>query len=149
MKDIPAAFHFEHSRRVEFSDTDLAGIVHFANFLRYVESAEHAFWRSVGKSVHHGEGEEQNGWPRLNINCNYFKPARFEQVLKICLLFKEVRNTTLCYGFWIFDDSEPEPALVSAGEVTIIHVGLESNSGRLTKQPIPEDLRTLFRNIME
>ena len=50
--DIPDYFHFSHQRRVEFSDTDMAGIVHFANYLRYVESAEHALWRHLGGSVH-------------------------------------------------------------------------------------------------
>ena len=32
-------------RRVEFSETDAAGIVHFSNFFRYMEGAEHAFLR--------------------------------------------------------------------------------------------------------
>ena len=36
---------FRTTRLVEFGDTDMAGIVHFANFFRYMESAEHAFLR--------------------------------------------------------------------------------------------------------
>ena len=45
------AHEFTLTRRVEFSETDMAGIVHFSNFFRFMESAEHAFFRSLGFSV--------------------------------------------------------------------------------------------------
>jgi acyl-CoA thioester hydrolase len=136
--EIPDNFHFSHQRRVEFSDTDLAGIVHFANYLRYVESAEHAFWRSLGGSVHSTVGDSQHGWPRLNISCSYFKPARFEELLSIRLRVVKIGNTTIVYSFHIFDERED---LIASGEVTIIHVALESNTGRMQKAPIPDYMR--------
>ena len=143
--DIPESFHFSHQRRVEFSDTDMAGIVHFANYLRFVESAEHAFWRHIGKSVHVFSDEGQHGWPRLNIACNYFKPSRFEDVLDIRLTIEKIGNTTLRYRFFVFN-TEPEE-LVASGEVTIIHVELDSNSGRMQKAPIPDELRQLLEKL--
>ena len=36
---------FKVVRRVEFSETDMAGIVHYSNFFRYMEAAEHGFFR--------------------------------------------------------------------------------------------------------
>ena len=36
---------FTYSRRIQFSDTDMAGIVHFANFYRFMEEAEHEMFR--------------------------------------------------------------------------------------------------------
>ena len=47
----PARVILRTSRRVEFCDTDMAGIVHFANFFRWMESAEVEFLRSLGLSV--------------------------------------------------------------------------------------------------
>ena len=44
--------HFEWSRLVEFYETDLAGIAHFSNFYRWMESAEHAFKRERGMILH-------------------------------------------------------------------------------------------------
>ena len=38
---------FRVQRRIEFCDTDMAGIVHFANFFRFMESAEVEFLRSA------------------------------------------------------------------------------------------------------
>lgn len=45
----PEGFHWR--RRVEFSETDMAGIAHFSSFIIYMEQAEHALLRSLGTSV--------------------------------------------------------------------------------------------------
>ncbi len=43
---------YRTTRRVEFRDTDAAGIVHFSAFFFYMESVEHEFLRQLGLSVH-------------------------------------------------------------------------------------------------
>ena len=48
---MPAS-NFVYRRRILFHETDLAGIVHFSNFFKYMEEAEHAFVRSIGLSIH-------------------------------------------------------------------------------------------------
>ena len=45
------AYEFKAIRRVEFADTDMAGIMHYSNFFRFMETAEHAFFRSLGLSI--------------------------------------------------------------------------------------------------
>jgi acyl-CoA thioester hydrolase len=144
---IPEKFHYIGERRVEWVDTDSAGIVHFTSFLRYVESVEHAFWRSIGLSCHMGEGDEQHGWPRLSVSCDYTKPVRFEQLLNVGIQVLRVGNTTLQYGFWIFDDKGIEDGLVAVGELTIIHVGMDPGSGGINKLPIPEDIRERLKSL--
>ena len=42
------SYEFQITRRVEFSETDMAGIMHFSNYFRFMETAEHAFFRSLG-----------------------------------------------------------------------------------------------------
>lgn len=42
---------FKTKRRVEFRETDMAGIVHFSNFFAYMEQAEHALLRSLDLGV--------------------------------------------------------------------------------------------------
>ena len=41
------ASEYTITRRVEFSETDLAGIMHFTNYYRWMEICEHEFLRSV------------------------------------------------------------------------------------------------------
>ena len=52
---------FKTTRRIEFAETDLAGIVHFSNFFRMMEAAEHAFFRSLGFSIHSYEDSVDPG----------------------------------------------------------------------------------------
>ena len=47
--ESPAAF--KTRRRVEFRDTDAAGIVHFSAFFFWMESAEHELLRAAGVDV--------------------------------------------------------------------------------------------------
>ena len=42
---------FRYRRRVQFAETDMAGIVHFSWYFRYMEEAEHALWRAAGLSI--------------------------------------------------------------------------------------------------
>ena len=63
---------FRVARRVEFHDTDMAGIVHFSNFFRYMEFAEVEFLRSKGLSVAWVElNGERIGFPRVSAACDY------------------------------------------------------------------------------
>ena len=61
------AYEFRMKRPVEFYDTDMAGIMHFTNFFRFMEAAEHAFHRSLGLSVDWEKAEKSLGvgWPRV------------------------------------------------------------------------------------
>ena len=79
-------YEFKAVRREEFSETDMAGIVHFSNFFRYMETAEHAFYRSLGFSVTLNDLEPPLGFPRVHAACDYKKPLRFEEVAPVELL---------------------------------------------------------------
>ena len=139
--EIPEHFHFSYWRMVEFADTDLAGLMHFSNFFRFVECAEHAFFRSLGFRVHTADGNEHQGWPRMEVSCKYLRPARFEQTLEICLRVEELRTSSLRYGFWIFADGEKPRSLLATGSFAVVHVALDTASHEIRKAPIPTALR--------
>ena len=80
------SYEYKAVRRVEFSDTDMAGIVHYSNFFRYMETAEHGFFRSLGHSVVMDKFEPPVGWPRVRAACEYVQPLRFEDEVEIQLL---------------------------------------------------------------
>ena len=140
-KVVPKQFHFTYRRLVEFADTDLAGIMHFSNFFRFVECAEHALVRSLGHRVHTSEGTEHTGWPRLEVACTYRKPARFEQTLEVCLRIEEIRTSSLRYGFWIFVADSADGSPIANGACSIIHVALDTHTKEIRKSPIPAALR--------
>lgn len=94
---------FVTQRRVEFSDTDMAGIVHFAKFYLYMESAEAEYFRSIGitlaNRVTHGPS---HGWPRVASSCNYKSPAYFEDEIEVRLWVERVgvKSLSLRFEFW-------------------------------------------------
>ena len=130
------AYEFKATRRVEFSDTDMAGIVHYANFFRFMESAEHAFYRSLGFSVIMDQFDPPLGWPRVHAECDYTKPLRFEDVVEIHLLVKEKRSKALNYLFR-FNRLEPEPVQeVARGALTVVCV-THRPGGKMAAVSIP------------
>ena len=105
---------YHTKRRIEFSDTDLAGIVHFSRFFVFMETAEHQFLRSLGTSVSTEWDGNRIGWPRLAASCEYFHPVKFEDVLDIHLTVARKGTTSITYQF-VFTKSEIE---VARGQVT-------------------------------
>ncbi len=75
---------FITTHRVEFFETDLAGIVHFANYYRFMEQAEHAFFRSLNLKIHDTLPDGTVfGWPRVAASCSFNSPARYEDEIEI------------------------------------------------------------------
>ncbi len=96
-------------RRIEFADTDMAGIVHFSRFFVFMEAAEHEFLRAQGLSVFMERDGDHISWPRLRTWCEYLNPAKFEDVLDIHLKVLKVGRKSLTYGF-VFSRGEVEVA---------------------------------------
>lgn len=132
------ACKFKLTRQVEFSETDMAGIMHFSNFFRYMEVAEHAFFRSLGASIH-AAGNDL-GWPRVHVECDFKHPLRFEDVVEISLFVREKKKKSLVYTF-VFRKLNEHPAReVARGMVAVACVKRDKSSGRMTGIPIPKAL---------
>jgi acyl-CoA thioester hydrolase len=86
---------FRYSRRVQFAETDLAGIVHFSWMFRYMEEAEHALWRAAGLSVVERGGDI--GWPRVAAAFEFRNPLHFEDEFDVLVRLKEAGRRALHY----------------------------------------------------
>ncbi|HET7696366.1 MAG TPA: thioesterase family protein [Vicinamibacterales bacterium] len=95
MAEDRAQKEFRVSRRVLFSETDVAGLVHFSNFFRYFEDAEHALWRQAGLSIH--PERSPIGWPRVSASCEFHRPLKFEQEFEIAVRIAEMTKRTIAY----------------------------------------------------
>jgi YbgC/YbaW family acyl-CoA thioester hydrolase len=131
---------FEHraTRRVEFSDTDLAGIVHFSNFFRYMETVEHGFWRAVGTSVVMTQFDPPLGLPRVHASCDYRRPLRFEDTFEMHLLVAEKKPRTVSFQIR-FRRLEPGPVEeVAVGKLTVVCVA-KGADGIMRAVPLPAE----------
>ena len=132
-------YEFVATRRVEFSDTDMAGIMHYSNFFRFMETAEHGFYRSLGFSVTMPETHPRLGWPRVHAECDYKKPLRFEDLVEIHLLVKEKRSKALTYLFRFRKLGEESVIEVARGLLTIVCVA-QYPDGTMKAVPIPAEI---------
>jgi YbgC/YbaW family acyl-CoA thioester hydrolase len=132
------AHEFKIVRRVEFSETDMAGIVHYSNFFRYMEYAEHAFYRSLGFSVVTHAPEMPVGWPRVHAECDYLKPLRFEDEVEVHLLVSEKRSKVVSYQFRFRKVGAPTEE-VARGRLTVVCVTRDAH-GRMRSVPIPPSI---------
>ena len=107
---------FRTKRKIEFSDTDMAGIVHFTRFFVFMETVEHEFLRSLGTSVSTTINGNQIGWPRLAVACEYLSPLRFEDEVDIRLSIKKIGTKSITYQFHFTLDGRD----IARGEVTTV-----------------------------
>ena len=129
--------------RVQFADTDMAGIVHFSNFFRYIERVEHDFFRALGMSIWDKSAEipvaERVGWPRVHVSCDFKAPLFFEEEFTMELLVEEVRPKTIRYvvRFWKLNGE-----LSAEGKLIAACVRKDPATGKMKAVDIPERIRS-------
>jgi acyl-CoA thioester hydrolase len=129
--------------RVQFADTDMAGIVHFSNFFRYIERVEHDFFRALGMSIWDKSVEipvaERVGWPRVHVSCDFKAPLFFEEEFTMELLVEEVRPKTIRYvvRFWKLNGE-----LSAEGKLIAACVRKDPTTGKMKAVDIPERIRS-------
>lgn len=128
------------TRLVEFHDTDMAGIMHFASFFHYMESAEHEFIRSLGLSVHSLVEDDTLSFPRVAASCNYKSPAHCEDVLDIAVRLTRIGRKSLTYALQFSHAARD----VAAGEITCVCCRIKPGQP-LTSVPIPEPIVTKLK----
>src|SRR5262245_8177116 len=128
---------FTTTRRVDFGDTDMAGIVHFANFFRFMESAETDFLLSRGLSVSWHDPAGRLGLPRVSASCDFQKPARFMDVLTITVTVASVGTKSISYRF---EFANQRGEALAVGRITAVFCGT-SPTGQIESLEIPPEIR--------
>jgi acyl-CoA thioester hydrolase len=108
--------HFKVNRRVEFRDTDMAGMAHFSVFFVYMEQAEHELLRHLGLSVVLSDDMGPLSFPRVAARCDYQRAVKFEDVLDIEVAIVRLGGKSITYEFNFSHQDHP----VANGQVTTV-----------------------------
>lgn len=140
------SFRHTYRRRVNFAETDLAGIAHFSNFFRWMEETEHSFYRSLDLTVHSvdaGIRDGQTGWPRLKASAEYRLPLYFEEEFEVELLVAEMRSKAIRYDlrFWKSPDDAENRKLAARGELVVVAVRPDAQTRQMRATAIPNSFR--------
>ena len=129
---------FRLKRRVQFYETDLAGIVHFSCFFRYMEEAEHALWRSAGLSI--APKGTEIGFPRLAASFDYHRPLRFEDEFEVWIRVAGITNSTMSYEC----ELATAGSVIATGSLKIACVSKRPHEP-LRPIPIPDEIAACFK----
>ena len=105
----------ECTLEVRYYETDLMGIVHHSNYIRYFECGRHKMLQDIGMPI---EEVERRGYmlPVVSTYCVYKTPAKMGDILRIVSTMKEMPKAKIKVFAQIFNQ---ENSLIAEGEVVI------------------------------
>ena len=124
-------------RRVQFYELDSAGIVHFSNYFRYMEEAEHALWREAGVNI--APRESEVGFPRVAASCEYLRPLYFGDEFEARIRVAAIGEKSMRYACTLTKGQEK----IATGSVTVVCVGKREGGG-MKARPIPQEIADRF-----
>lgn len=135
----PGAFHYR--RRVQFAETDLAGIVHFSWYFRYMEEAEHALWRAAGMTI--ARSGDPIGWPRVSASFDFSRPLHFEDEFDVIVSIAAVNRRTIQYAFIVVRGD------TTIGKGTMIAASVRKEpGGGMSSIDVPEAVVTRLKGAL-
>ncbi|MGE0634027.1 MAG: acyl-CoA thioesterase [Pseudobdellovibrionaceae bacterium] len=127
---------FEYSRRSHFYETDLMGIVHHSNYLRFLEEARVAWLRE--RKIDHLHGPDAGCYfAVLSTEVKHLKPVYFEEVFKVELETR-LEGVVMTFQYRLTTSRYTEPCLVA--KTTHVPVNNEMKVLKLNK-----NIREVFK----
>ncbi|MBI4452869.1 acyl-CoA thioesterase [Candidatus Woesearchaeota archaeon] len=120
--------------RVIYADTDAGGVVYYANYFKWFESGRRELFRSlrIDYNALHNKGILT---PVVEAHCNYFKPARYDDVVVIKTSIVEIKEKSIKFHNKAFRKNNNE--LLAEGYTINVFV----NAKKVKSVSIPEDIK--------
>ncbi len=136
MTGAPARAH-RFELRVYYEDTDLAGIVYYANYLKFIERARSEMLRDAGVDQTRLKAERGLAFVVRRLEVDYRSPARFDDLLAVETRVLEIGGARLLLAQDVRRGSETDPLVAAKVEIAVIGA-----SGR--PERLPQAARAAF-----
>tara|TARA_B100000424_G_scaffold249317_1_gene223149 strand:+ start:846 stop:1238 length:393 start_codon:yes stop_codon:yes gene_type:complete len=127
--------HHSMNIRVYYEDTDLGGVVYYANYLRFIERARSEWIRELGIDQIKMRNEEEAIFVVTKIKADYLSPAHFDDILTVDTRIKVVSPVRAYFYQNIFREEK----VIFRSEVCVT---CTSNSGKVLR--LPEKIKILM-----
>ena len=128
-----------YERKVNYYETDAMKIVHHSNYIRFLEEARLFFMDKMGLPYYKME-EAGIMIPVLGVNCTYKNPARFNDILEICVKIKEYTGVKLIIEYEVINKTTSQISLV--GETK--HCFTDKNLKPISLKKINIEMHKIF-----
>lgn len=113
--------------RVYYEDTDLAGIVYYANYLRFIERARTEWARALGVDQVALKADAGIVLAVRRVEADYLSPARFDDVLEVRTALQSVTGARIVLGQSVWRGG----ALLFDAVVTLVALQEDGRPARL------------------
>jgi acyl-CoA thioester hydrolase len=113
--------------RVYYEDTDLAGIVYYANYLKFIERARSEWVRSLGVDQAQIKRETGVVFAVRRLTADYLAPAKYDDLLTVTTAPLQISGARI-----VLDQRAARgEVLLFAAEVTLVALGANGAPARL------------------
>jgi len=112
--DSRVTARFSWPVRVYYEDTDLGGVVYYANYLKFLERARSEWLRHLGVSQSRLLETERSLFAITAVEVRYLKPARFEDELTVTVELDRLRRASMSFRQEIYRGGLGEELLCTA-----------------------------------
>jgi len=116
--------------RVIYGDTDLAGIVYYANYLRFFEAGRNEHLRACGLRYRDFEETFQLRLPVAEATVSYRSPARYDDLVVVETTIAEVGRASARFEYRLVRGEE----VLATGHTVHACVDLEGRIRRMPKE---------------
>jgi acyl-CoA thioester hydrolase len=129
----------EFQLRVNFGDTDAAGIVYYPNYFKWFDIAGHQFFRSIGLAPAKLIKEYSIILPLLDVRCTFEQPLYYDDIITIKTEVMEVNRKTIKLKHEVYRED------TRTGHGYELRGWVKEENGKKFAVPIPEEVKKLLQ----
>lgn len=124
--------------RVNWGDTDKAGIVYYPNYFKWFDIAGHQFFRSIGLAPQKLADEQQIILPLMDARCTFEKPLYYDDIITIKTKVEEIHRKTIKLSHEVYRGEE------RTGYGYELRGWVKETEGKIAAVPIPQEVKDLL-----
>lgn len=113
--------------RVYYEDTDLAGIVYYANYLKFIERGRSEMVRALGIDQAALRADHGVVFAVRRVEADYLSPARFDDLLDVTTAIAEIGGARIVLDQSVLRDG----VTLFSARVTLVCLGADGRAARL------------------
>lgn len=134
---------FSINVRIYYEDTDVAGVVYYANYLRYLERARTEWLRAAGYELDHIQDVLKAVFVVKRVEADYHLPAKLGDVIAVTCEPAKVGHSKLVVNQRVWRGEHDRELLFSA-TVTLAYIASDFSK----PIPMPGDMRVAMTHTM-
>ena len=119
---------YTHTLRVYYEDTDMGGIVYYANYLKFIERGRSDWVRAIGMDQNAMKDDHGIVFVVRRVEADYLAPARLDDVLTVETQLTQVKGARFTMAQKVLRGDQP---LFAA----MVEIAIMSLAGKPARRP--------------